>query len=306
MTEKMTDRLQNNMTGKKIFLDLIIVLIWTIAAFIFTTTYANIVQTHDNNFVRVVIGIILGVPTVLFIPGYVLIMTLFPNRDALSSTERIALSFGMSMVIIPILGLLLSFTLGTGMPSVTLALCAYIIIMIFVAMYRRGRLPEKEKFSISIGKLYKDTISGIFPRSTIDGILTGIIIFTIILVFGMAYLIVVTPKIGERFTEFYILDPSGKIDNYQTDWKVGNPVSYSVFVTNHEYMPMNYTINAVIGENVITSVDAQLEDGATWKSSIIVTPDREGIDERLQFLLFKENNQKEPYRKLYLWINSTI
>ena len=50
------------------------------------------------------IRIILGLPLVLFLPGYALIATLFPRKDDLDAIERIALSFGLSIAITPLLG----------------------------------------------------------------------------------------------------------------------------------------------------------------------------------------------------------
>jgi len=56
------------------------------------------------------IRIILGLPLVLFLPGYSLIATLFPRKDDLDAIERIALSFGLSIAIVPLLGLALNYT----------------------------------------------------------------------------------------------------------------------------------------------------------------------------------------------------
>nr|QNO53661.1 hypothetical protein DJFKIEJF_00025 [Methanosarcinales archaeon ANME-1 ERB6] len=46
------------------------------------------------------IRIILGLPLVLFLPGYSLIATLFPRKDDLDGIERIALSFGLSIAFV--------------------------------------------------------------------------------------------------------------------------------------------------------------------------------------------------------------
>jgi uncharacterized membrane protein len=56
------------------------------------------------------IRIILGIPQVLFLPGYSLLATLYPRKDDLDGVERIALSFGLSIAIIPLLGLALNYT----------------------------------------------------------------------------------------------------------------------------------------------------------------------------------------------------
>ena len=54
--------------------------------------------------------IALGLPFVLFFPGYVLIGALFSRRKALDSMERVALSFGLSIVVVSLVGLVLNYT----------------------------------------------------------------------------------------------------------------------------------------------------------------------------------------------------
>ena len=56
------------------------------------------------------VRIFLGLPLVLFLPGYTLIATLFPRKGDLDGIERIALSFGLSIAITPLLGLGLNYT----------------------------------------------------------------------------------------------------------------------------------------------------------------------------------------------------
>jgi uncharacterized membrane protein len=56
------------------------------------------------------VRIILGLPLMLFLPGYALIATLFPRKGDLDGIERIALSFGLSIAITPLLGLGLNYT----------------------------------------------------------------------------------------------------------------------------------------------------------------------------------------------------
>jgi uncharacterized membrane protein len=50
------------------------------------------------------IRIILGLPFILFIPGYILIFALFPTKktdQGIDIIERVALSFGLSIAVVP-------------------------------------------------------------------------------------------------------------------------------------------------------------------------------------------------------------
>ena len=47
--------------------------------------------------------ILLGGPFVLFFPGYTMVAALFPGRDDLEGLERLGLSLGLSIAILPCL-----------------------------------------------------------------------------------------------------------------------------------------------------------------------------------------------------------
>ena len=60
------------------------------------------------------IRFILGFPFILFIPGYILIFTLFPEKKSekgINIIQRIGLSLGLSLAIVPLLGLGLNYTI---------------------------------------------------------------------------------------------------------------------------------------------------------------------------------------------------
>ena len=56
-----------------------------------------------------VLRIILGIPFLLFFPGYALHTALFPGRGRLDVAERVALSFGLSIAVVPLIGLVLNY-----------------------------------------------------------------------------------------------------------------------------------------------------------------------------------------------------
>jgi len=49
-----------------------------------------------------IIQTIIGLPLVLFIPGYALSYAFFPKKNDIDVIERIVLSFGLSIAIIPL------------------------------------------------------------------------------------------------------------------------------------------------------------------------------------------------------------
>jgi len=55
-------------------------------------------------------GNLLAILLVLFVPGYVLVAALFPRNGDIDWIERVALAFGLSIAVVPLLGLLLNFT----------------------------------------------------------------------------------------------------------------------------------------------------------------------------------------------------
>ncbi len=46
----------------------------------------------------------------LYLPGYSLIEALYPNKENLTPLERLALSIGLSLVLVPLVGLMLNYT----------------------------------------------------------------------------------------------------------------------------------------------------------------------------------------------------
>ncbi len=87
------------------------------------------------------VRIILGLPLVLFLPGYALIAALFPIKDDLDGIERVALSFGLSIAITPLLGLALNYTpFGIRLAPVLIVLSVFTISLAICAYVRRSRI----------------------------------------------------------------------------------------------------------------------------------------------------------------------
>ncbi|KGK98096.1 hypothetical protein LI82_10185 [Methanococcoides methylutens] len=253
---------------------------------------------------------VLGLPMVLFLPGYALIAALFPSRDDLDGIERLALSFGLSIAVVPLIGLALNYTpWGIRLLPILISLSAFTILMCAVAVLRRGSLPVDDKFSVPFSSAYasiKEEVSG-KPENKLDRILTILLVISILAsVVTLAY-VVVTPKEGEKFTEFYVLGPEGMADGYPTELRNGQSGNVIIGIVNHEYADTEYSIELVLGNNSIPMGQElqhiTLQHNQTWEKEVTFTPESVGDDMKLQFLLYKDNNMTEPYRDLHLWID---
>ena len=272
-------------------------LIWTILTLIFVRN-----PFLSETFIRVV----LGIPMLIFMPGYVLMAALLPRKNELEGIERIALSFGLSIAAVPLLGLFLNFTFSTRLLTILLALCIFTLIFIFIAAFRLGRVPEDERFSVPFDQIYKIITEEFnMSKGKSDKILAWILILSILLAIGMMIFVITTPKIGERFSEFYILGPKGKAENYPSQLKYGSYVDVLIGVVNHEYAPVNYTVKVVLDTEVLNETSFYLDHNNKWEDYISFVPDKEGIDLEIEFWLFKDDDFTSPYRDLHMWVNVT-
>jgi len=74
------------------------------------------------------IRIFIGSAFVLFIPGFVWTYVFF-NRNEIDMIERIALSFGLSIALVPLAVFYLNYLLGI---KITLVNCSIIVVMIIL------------------------------------------------------------------------------------------------------------------------------------------------------------------------------
>ena len=95
--------------------------------------------------------IVLGLLFALFFPGYTLLSALFPRRGDLDGIERVALSFGLSIAVIPLIGLVLNYTpWGIRLYPILISVTLFILVTSGIAWYRQRRLAPTQRFSIVV------------------------------------------------------------------------------------------------------------------------------------------------------------
>ncbi|MCK9580517.1 MAG: DUF1616 domain-containing protein [Methanoregula sp.] len=274
--------------------------------------------------------IIFGMPIVLFIPGYALIAALFPAAEDIDGIERVALSFGLSIAIVPLAGLALNYTpWGIRLDPIITCLAILTVGLCFAAQYRRARLPLKEQFSVPFRKILQEVKDEFFPKndsSRTDRILSLILLIAIIAAVGTTVYVIVVPKEGEKFTEFFILGEKQKAADYPARLVPGVNSSLFIGIGNHEYRQVNYTVetyllqmtfnettntSTLVSMNLLNRFTVPVAHNETAITPYSFAPETTDVN-RLEFLLFNEtvpddrvrgmDRINESYRDLHLWI----
>ncbi len=234
----------------------------------------------------------------LFFPGYTLAAALFPKRDNLGSMQRAALSFGLSIAIAALIGIILNYTpWGIRLYPVLIALTAFTLTTSVVALYQRHRLPDFEWPNISF-----NLSLAFWKRQRFVGKISFIILIVAILgVAGTLGYVIATPMVGERFTEFYILGSGGKGENYPKEIVVGEQAKVIVGIINREHETMRYQVEITI-EGIIDSEigPVVLAHEGQWEQEVSFTLAKVGDKQKVDFILYKEGQR---HSQLHLWID---
>jgi len=301
------------------------------------------------------IRVVLGLPFVLFVPGYAFIAALFPeagesptaeedaddgmdapdagDRSGIDGIERVALSFGLSIAIVPLIGLVLNFTpWGIRLVPILVSVSGFTLIAVAVAAIRRWELPEEERFRVP----YRDWIAAgraeLFePDSRADAALNVLLVLSILLATASVGYAIAVPKQGEQFSELYLLTEGedGLVaDDYPTEFVQGEPRSLVVGIGNQEHRTVEYTVvaelqrvevertgtaNATPGATPVNDTTAvgnvsitvledpevrrfetELGHNRTWIRPHNVTPPIAGEDLRLTYMLYRDSPPEDP------------
>ncbi|MDN5340145.1 MAG: hypothetical protein PWQ30_1254 [Euryarchaeota archaeon] len=272
--------------------------------------------------------VVFVLPLILFVPGYLLIAALFPANGDLEGLERVALSMGLSIAIVPLLGLALNYTpWGIRLDPIVVTLVIFSLVVGFIAQFRRRELPGENRFTVPVGA-YLATMKEEFTGGSVsrtDRVLSIVLIAAVLVAAATTVFIIAVPKEGEKFTEFYILGPKGKAAEYPTEFMAGTPQTVIIGIGNHEYRDITYTVETFAVESRFNNATNQSTIvSATLLDRFAVTvPHNQTVEQpytfrvtdsntnRIEFLLFKEappdaiptNNLTDVgYRDLHLWL----
>jgi uncharacterized membrane protein len=281
--------MQNSTLAMRFLDDLIAIWLATIALLV-------AILLAPNNPSRVV----LGLPFVLFFPGYVLIAALYPRRNDLDGVERFALSLGLSLAVVPLIGLALNYTpWGIRLTPILVSLALFIAVCSAAAVRRRLRQSAAERFAGDLRPLLQ--VARNLPWVSL-ALAAGVI--AVLLVAGFRFGVLGGTRVGERFTEFYVLGQGGKAEGYPRKLIVGEPSSVIVGVINHEGHAAQYRVEVQADTDRLASQGSfALADGEKREDRVDIVLRRPAKQVKVEFVLLMEGAEG-PYRRLHLWVDA--
>ena len=241
---------------------------------------------------------------VIFFPGYTLLSALFPKSGGLSTIERVALSSGISIAVVSLIGFILNVTpWGIRLDPILLSVAAFILLCSAAGIIRQQSLPGKLRFGIVLNINWSGWKE--LSRLTKGLYISGLI--GVMAIAGLAIYSAVSLPQGQRPPEFYILNAEGKAEDYAFRVKAGDQVSITMVVVNNEITPANYRVRIMIAETLIDEIFLNNVPPAS-KSAQTVSfyPGAEAHLQKVELYLYKSDEKTacvpEP---LYFYIDVT-
>ena len=246
--------------------------------------------------------IILGLPLVLFIPGYILLSALFPGRGSLSGIERITFSIGLSIAVAIIIGIILNYTpWGISLYPILISATIFVVVTASVAWYRA--LKSYEEFSITVNI----NLSRWRETAGLDKILSLSLVVAVLIALGSIGYVIAVPKHEQLFTEFYILSLDGKAENYPGQAVLGEPVEIIIGIVNHEDIVISYLVDIRVNDIENSQVSTEeLANGDRWEEMVSFVPQSSGAGQKVEFWLYRTGEAEPCLEKpLYLYLDVT-
>lgn len=279
--------------------------------------------------------VVIGLPLVSFVPGYVLLAVLFPRRADPGWGARLALSLVASLAVVSLLAVAVAAVAdGIGVDAVLGSLAGFVLVGAVLGGVRRLRVPAEQRLGLPVRRAaaLRDAV---LDANRVDAVVTLALVVAVLvggsaLAFGLA-----APDRGASYTEFALLaeNESGDLvaGGYPTSFVAGESRAVTAAVTNHEGTAVEYTVVVevqrvrptggddlrgddsdadpvdVVEQRELVRRSETVAAGDAWRETIDVAPALTGDDLRLAYYLYRgdapaDADSGTAYRRLHLRI----
>lgn len=270
--------------------------------------------------------VILGLPVLLFFPGYALLQALFVDKPRMDGLERLAISGVMSIAVVTLTGFVLNYTIwGIRLGPMLYAVAAFVMAASAVGIARRMGPSRKGRFVVELDLALPRWPAGRAGRSV-----SIFLVVSIVVALGAVGYVSTGLTAREPFTEFYVLGPDGRAQDYPTGFVMENgqvaAVAYGaggdvagqwgiviLGITNQEGVESAYSLairisgqpaSFVYDGAVVDQVQGiRLGQGEKWERQIGFAPQLAGDGQKVEFLLSR-GEESAARKSLSLWVNA--
>ncbi|HOI39399.1 MAG TPA: DUF1616 domain-containing protein [Methanobacterium sp.] len=223
---------------------------------------------------------------VCLIPGYLLLEIMFPRNDDLELIERLALSFGSSLILTSIIGLIFNYTQwGIRLELILLVIAVFCLFLCFITLARRKKLPLGLRISIP----------------SMEKMLSIFLIICILMTVGAAAYTLLKPGSTPgkdnktNLTDFYIKKIDSNASAYTLNLVSGEETTLNMILVNQEGSAVNYNILVRVNNSILKQDNITLQNNQKMKIPVNFTAGLPG-EKNIEFILYKPPN-KNPYQK---------
>jgi len=274
------------------------------------------------------VSVAIGVPFLLFVPGYAVTVALFPrviqrgtslNSDGwngLPLFTRAVLSVATSVALAIIVGVNLEFTRwAIRAPTVVGGLAVVTLVAATAGAVRRSKIDRDGPAETGAGSFLSRDMSSLATVMVLLAI--GISLVSVAMVVGMG-------ERGEQYTEFALLTESDSGEAVATDFPsnmtVGEETAFRYVITNKEQQHSSYYVvvrlervgsdGSVNSAERLANFSEELAAGESVRQEHTIKPTLRGADLRLRYLLYRSQPPEQvrsnnAYRDLHIWIDVT-
>ncbi len=184
--------------------------------------------------------LVLGIVYVFFVPGYWLHALLFPHRKAINATERVGISLGLSVALIPLLALVLDRSpWGLHLWPVLIAELGFGLLFMLTSVWQRVHLGMDEAYFAELHFHPLMVWRSLARVHRIAFFLAVAVIFIFPLIAARTFFM---PVQDSYLTEFFILSKDQKSVNFPRTAQLDESLQLNLGIANLERSEINYRV----------------------------------------------------------------
>ena len=250
---------------------------------------------------------LLALGLVILIPGYLIVLYLFPTNRDLDSSKRIILCLIISALLAGLISLVLMQTPRGLQPASLATILALLAIFLDAISYIRSSTQPRKRGSASRprrGRRSSGILSSI-PGASILGRSRGkallLALVAVLFVAAIAFAVSLNhASSGEGATSLEVFWPGAALNSQSAPLEIGRELEVIAKIINHEKSSTNYTLKLKLNNSTLFTKDLNLDLNETWRGRLGFALSGSPGLQRLDLQLFREGDFSTPYREEHL------